>query len=184
MFCLVICVPCPRSYYSLCHVNLYILLLLLLLLLCSFINVLQNFALSVIVLKMSTVFFMIRCGNYFRIIDCRLAFRTEWNSDVTWDADVRKKFLIFSSTKFSQAILCHNRWNICIFWLDYCNYISHTRVPSAINVSWNILTNVMFWRSRSFCCLSELLFLRFSAKGTQYTHQQTLLSLHSCLCNC
>jgi len=28
-FLLVICVPCPRSYCSLCHVNLYVLLLLL-----------------------------------------------------------------------------------------------------------------------------------------------------------
>ena len=33
IFLLVICVPCPRSYCSLCHVNLYVLLLLLLLLL-------------------------------------------------------------------------------------------------------------------------------------------------------
>jgi len=32
IFLLVICVPCPRSYCSLCHVNLYVLLLLLLLL--------------------------------------------------------------------------------------------------------------------------------------------------------
>jgi len=31
IFLLVICVPCPRSYCSLCHVNLYVLLLLLLL---------------------------------------------------------------------------------------------------------------------------------------------------------
>ena len=30
IFLLVICVPCPRSYCSLCHVNLYVLLLLLL----------------------------------------------------------------------------------------------------------------------------------------------------------
>ena len=29
IFLLVICVPCPRSYCSLCHVNLYVLLLLL-----------------------------------------------------------------------------------------------------------------------------------------------------------
>jgi len=33
IFLFVICVPCPRSYCSLCHINLYILLLLLLLLL-------------------------------------------------------------------------------------------------------------------------------------------------------
>ena len=33
IFLLVICVLCPRSYCSLCHVNLYVLLLLLLLLL-------------------------------------------------------------------------------------------------------------------------------------------------------
>jgi len=33
MFLFVICVPCPRSYCSLCHVNLYVVLLLLLLLL-------------------------------------------------------------------------------------------------------------------------------------------------------
>ena len=31
IFLFVICVPCPRSYCSLCHVNLYVLLLLLLL---------------------------------------------------------------------------------------------------------------------------------------------------------
>jgi len=30
IFLLVICVPCPRSFCSLCHVNLYVLLLLLL----------------------------------------------------------------------------------------------------------------------------------------------------------
>jgi len=29
IFLLVVCVPCPRSYRSLCHVNLYVLLLLL-----------------------------------------------------------------------------------------------------------------------------------------------------------